>query len=265
MVVIFLNMRRERVGMSLDRNILKTDIGNSGVGRSPPDLETQGNVGSADYLDVFVNDAGDAGGFVTGPYFKSPAPVAPDDAVGDTHVVQGCVLAKHVRATGNDAIVKRADEALGYADVAGGADVDAIGVVAPLSNDLDVVDADVAAAVADVGGPERGVAENDAVDGQVIAGDGGDVAGVVEVFARDAEGESSGKDFAAGLCRIGLLPAKERSGIENPATDDADIVGVTHKNGSMDDSTFGDMNSLAGSRENESGMMDSGSEVDDVR
>ena len=134
------------------------------------------NIRRADDVDVAEDDVADRRRKGLGADTHPAAPVAPDDAAFERHVLDRLVadedrlgLAAVLRQSLDDQrIVERAHEAVLHTDPRTVHHVDAVRVVTPLPDNLHIVDLDVRASEQGAA-PHRGVAQYDAFDLHVAA------------------------------------------------------------------------------------------------
>ena len=168
------------------------------------------------------------------------APAAPKHAVLDGDLLDRLLVI--VDRFEGDRIVKGADKAVFDGYVVGVYNVDSVGVVSPMSDDLDVVDVDVAAPK-HRHYPGRGVEENDVGDVDVLT-------------LVDAEA-ALGKGGVAVLQEARLVGV-----VEHAAAKDLDVADTLGKERAEHDRVAVDVDGIVIAQVDHTGEMHSGAEID---
>ena len=113
-----------------------------------PVLDVHGDVGGVNDVAVFEDHVGDLRGARLGADLEGPAPVVPDHTTAGPHIPDRTIVegaSPGLQTLEHQAVVERPNEAVADRDVLAVAQVDAVGVVPPETDELDVRDHGVGA------------------------------------------------------------------------------------------------------------------------
>ena len=237
---------RKTVHVELD--ILEPDILDAGIGTAAGVLHLQRRAHHAKQFAIPDLDVAESISVGRRPQFERRPPVAPQPAVLEKNVFGQEAACVQIGAQHDETIVEAAHETVLHLDVGTRADVDAVGVVAPLTDDLHAVDRHVARTGTHDQRPEGRVADDDALDPHVLGGvDDAGVTGELRVDRRQSSG-------LAELLRPDVRPLEGRA-VQDPVPDDGHIMHPIQKELPVDDCAALDDDSLAALRRNYPGVV----------